>query len=70
MWAGIHHKTSPYGGLFGYPDKTYFFRVQEELKVRNIDLNSIKSFDIESRGCIEVKNGEFMKEAAKGVTLK
>ncbi len=70
VWAGIHHKTSPYGGPFGYPDKTYFFRVQEELKVRNIDLNSIKLFEIESRGCIEVKNGLFVIETAKGVTFK
>lgn len=41
VWAGIHHKSSMYGGPFGYPDPTYFNRVQEELKVRNIDADSV-----------------------------
>lgn len=31
IWSGIHHKTSPHGGPFGYPDPTYLQRVQEEL---------------------------------------
>lgn len=37
VWAGLHHKTSPHGGQFGYPDMTYLGRVTEELKVRDID---------------------------------
>ena len=34
VWAGIHHKTSPYGGAtgHGYPDETYLARVTAELK--------------------------------------
>jgi deltex-like protein len=36
-WAGIHHKTSVSGGLFGYPDETYLNRVQEELKQKGIN---------------------------------
>lgn len=32
VWSGIHHKTSPYGGAFGYPDPTYLDRVTDELK--------------------------------------
>eukprot|EP00300_Choanocystis_sp_HF-7_P031277 c40497_g1_i1.p1 GENE.c40497_g1_i1~~c40497_g1_i1.p1 ORF type:complete len:285 (-),score=32.94 c40497_g1_i1:58-882(-) len=31
VWNGIHHKTSTYGGPFGFPDPTYLSRVQEEL---------------------------------------
>ena len=33
VWAGIHHKTSPYGGAagHGYPDETYLARVGGEL---------------------------------------
>ena len=41
VWAGIHHKTSMHRGQFGYPDATYFSRVLEELKVRNVDFESI-----------------------------
>lgn len=40
-WAGIHHKTSPTPGEFGYPDMKYLGRVQEELKCRGIDLKTI-----------------------------
>jgi hypothetical protein len=38
VWAGIHHKTSLSGGTsaFGYPDETYFTRVQEELAVKGV----------------------------------
>ena len=31
VWNTIHHKTSLYGGPFGYPDQTYFMRVKLEL---------------------------------------
>ena len=33
IWAGIHHKTSEYGGAagHGYPDDTYLARVGGEL---------------------------------------
>lgn len=43
VWAGIHHKSSMHGGPFGYPDPGYFNRVLEELKVRNIDFDSIEN---------------------------
>eukprot|EP00607_Mallomonas_marina_P001932 CAMPEP_0182427572 /NCGR_PEP_ID=MMETSP1167-20130531/18536_1 /TAXON_ID=2988 /ORGANISM="Mallomonas Sp, Strain CCMP3275" /LENGTH=429 /DNA_ID=CAMNT_0024609895 /DNA_START=32 /DNA_END=1321 /DNA_ORIENTATION=+ len=38
VWNGIHHKTSPTGGVtqFGWPDDTYFERVKEELKAKGI----------------------------------
>jgi hypothetical protein len=38
VWAGIHHKTSMSGGSssFGFPDKTYFTRVQEELASKGV----------------------------------
>lgn len=38
IWNGIHHKTNPSGGpaYFGYPDPTYFNRVKDELRARNI----------------------------------
>ena len=45
VWAGIHHKTSLSGGIiyiilgsssFGYPDETYFSRVQEELASKGV----------------------------------
>lgn len=38
IWNGIHHKTSVTGGssCFGYPDKTYLFRVREELAAKGI----------------------------------
>ena len=42
VWSGIHHKTSTGGGQFGYPDPSYLGRVQEELKARGIDRDSIK----------------------------
>lgn len=38
-WAGIHHKTSPYPGTFGWPDETYFVRVKDELEQRNVKLD-------------------------------
>jgi deltex-like protein len=37
-WAGIHHKTSPHGGNFGWPDPTYFERVRAELSMRGVVL--------------------------------
>ena len=52
IWNGIHHKTSLTGGstYFGYPDKTYFNRVKEELAAKgviqdNIDEDVIKIAD-------------------------
>ncbi|KAL3936879.1 MAG: hypothetical protein SGARI_002371 [Bacillariaceae sp.] len=30
-WASIHHKTSPSGGTYGYPDPGYFTRSNSEL---------------------------------------
>jgi len=42
VWAGIHHKTSPSGGPFGYPDNTYLNRVREELSARNIDKQTVR----------------------------
>lgn len=49
VWNGVHHKTNLYGGSthFGYPDKTYFNRVKEEMASKgvvqdNIDEDVIK----------------------------
>lgn len=54
VWAGIHHKTSPHGGQFGYPDPTYISRVTEELKSRDIDENSIKDINLNlSKGYVQ-----------------
>ncbi|CDW91819.1 UNKNOWN [Stylonychia lemnae] len=56
VWQGIHHKTSPTGGTssFGYPDPTYFERVTDELKGRNVTLDQLtKPEDIKS-GYIQV----------------
>jgi len=41
VWNGIHHKTKKIGGEanYGYPDKTYFDRVDEELRNKGIDDN-------------------------------
>ena len=38
VWNGIHHKTNISGGStkFGYPDKTYFNRVKEELAAKGV----------------------------------
>ena len=43
VWAGIHHKTSLSGGSssFGYPDPTYFSRVQEELACKGVTEDSM-----------------------------
>lgn len=43
VWNGIHHKTNLYGGStsFGYPDKTYFNRVKEELAVKGVIQDNI-----------------------------
>ena len=30
-WASIHHKTSCHGGVYGFPDATYFRRSNDEL---------------------------------------
>lgn len=32
VWNGIHHKTSAYGGIYGFPDPSYSIRVKQELK--------------------------------------
>ena len=47
VWQGIHHKTSPTGGTssFGYPDPTYFDRVTEELKGRNVTIDQITNYE-------------------------
>ena len=56
VWAGIHHKTSAHGGMFGYPDNTYLGRVTEEFKVRNIDAKTVENMDIDiKKGKINVK---------------
>ena len=41
VWNGIHHKTSVQGGTshYGYPDKTYFSRVKEELAAKGVYSN-------------------------------
>lgn len=38
VWNGIHHKTNLSGGstYFGYPDKTYFNRVKEEMAAKGV----------------------------------
>ena len=41
VWSGIHHKTSIWDGPFGFPDPTYLNRVSEELKVRDIDAETV-----------------------------
>ena len=46
VWSGIHHKTSIWGGQFGYPDMTYIGRVTEELKVRDLDAESVQNQSI------------------------
>lgn len=40
-WAGIHHKTSPSGGIscHGWPDNTYFERLTSELKDKGLDFS-------------------------------
>ncbi len=40
VWSGIHHKTSVYGGPFGFPDDTYLNRVTLELADRGVTLES------------------------------
>jgi deltex-like protein len=44
VWNGIHHKTNKTGGpqSFGYPDKTYFSRVKEELAAKGVNLQSLE----------------------------
>lgn len=43
VWSGIHHKTHVTGGTssFGYPDPTYFSRVQEEMASRGVTVDNI-----------------------------
>ena len=43
VWNGVHHKTNLYGGStnFGYPDKTYFNRVKEELAAKGVVQDNI-----------------------------
>lgn len=36
IWNGIHHKTSKNGGMYGFPDASYYDRVKDELKSKNI----------------------------------
>jgi deltex-like protein len=36
VWNGIHHKTSLGGGVYGFPDPTYFSRVKDELAQKGI----------------------------------
>jgi deltex-like protein len=49
VWNGIHHKTRINGGAtnYGYPDKTYFNRVKEELASKGVVKDNIKE-DIEA----------------------
>ena len=44
VWAGIHHKTNPHGGVaqFGWPDETYFARVKGELSDRGVSPDDIQ----------------------------
>lgn len=43
VWNGIHHKTNLSGGStrFGYPDKTYFNRVKEEMAAKGVVQDNI-----------------------------
>ena len=43
IWNGVHHKTNLYGGSthFGYPDKTYFNRIKEELASKGVIQDNI-----------------------------
>ena len=43
VWNGVHHKTNLYGGSthFGYPDKTYFNRINEELASKGVIQDNI-----------------------------
>lgn len=43
VWAGIHHKTNVTGGTsrFGYPDATYFNRVQEEMASKGVSEDAL-----------------------------
>jgi hypothetical protein len=45
VWSGIHHKTNPQGGTFGYPDPTYLNRVTLELADRGVTLESDDEVD-------------------------
>ena len=38
-WNDIHHKTSPRGGPYGYPDATYLERVTEDLHALGVTLD-------------------------------
>ena len=63
VWAGIHHKTSPHGGTFGFPDNTYLTRVEQEFAARNITPASVANINIDiNSGNISVnwKNGEHL----------
>lgn len=39
VWSGIHHKTNPNGGPFGFPDDKYLNRVTLELADRGVSLD-------------------------------
>lgn len=45
IWSGIHHKTSLNGGSshFGYPDPTYFSRVEQEMASKGVSSDSLDS---------------------------
>ena len=46
VWAGLHHKTSLWGGEFGYPDPGYLARVTDELKMRDLEPETVKDHKI------------------------
>ena len=58
VWNGVHHKTNLYGGAtnFGYPDKTYFNRVKEELAAKGVIQDNIDE-DVTKIGEDLLKNG-------------
>jgi len=68
VWAGIHHKSTMGGGPFGYPDPTYFNRVLEEFKVRNIDFESISEVtNVDpSGGSRQIEGGKLVDEQLVG----
>jgi deltex-like protein len=38
VWASIHHKTSPSGGAYGFPDVNYFANCNLELDSLGVPL--------------------------------
>ena len=51
VWSGIHHKTAIGGGptFFGYPDKTYFNRVKQELADKGVTVADINHGDFKPK---------------------